>query len=128
MAWQKPTSEKRARYVTRVVGASRWSAALGATAIAASAAWVAGAAALHQIAQKDRAFQVAAVTIAAGDSLAFTNDDPFLHQIYIKSPALNFESTEQPPGSTVEVRFPTAGTFEVRCHIHPKMSLAVTVK
>jgi plastocyanin len=85
-------------------------------------------AASHAVIQKDRAFNIGDIIIVAGDSLVFTNADPFLHQIYVKSPAMNFESNEQPPGQTLDVRFPAAGTFTVRCHIHPTMSLAVTVK
>lgn len=88
-------------------------------------AWAAGR---FQIVQKDRAFQPTQVAIAAGDTLQFTNEDTFLHQIYVNSPKMNFESNEQTPGQTIELRFPTAGTFEVRCHIHPKMQLTVTVK
>ncbi|HEX3954287.1 MAG TPA: hypothetical protein VHW90_11985 [Stellaceae bacterium] len=91
-------------------------------------AFVAWAAAAHRIVQHDRAFALKQIDIARGDSLLFTNEDPFLHQIYVNSPALTFESDEQPPGQTVEVRFPTAGLFEVRCHIHPKMLLTVNVK
>jgi plastocyanin len=89
---------------------------------------LAWAAVSHAIAQKDRTCQLSAITIAAGDTLLFTNEDPFLHQIYVKSPTMNFESSEQPPGKTVEVPFAEPGSFEVRCHIHPKMSLTVTVK
>ena len=102
--------------------------ALALVGLLAGPPLVAWAALSHPIAQKDRAFQVNAITIGAGDTLLFTNEDPFLHQIYVKSPTMNFESSEQPPGKTVEVRFPDPGTFEVRCHIHPKMSLSVTVK
>jgi plastocyanin len=41
---------------------------------------------------------------------------------------MNLDSDEKAPGETLEVRFPTAGTFDVRCHIHPKMHLVVHVK
>jgi len=86
------------------------------------------AAASHRIAQKDRAFQPGRIAIAAGDTLQFTNEDGFLHQIYVNSPGMTFESDEQTPGQTIELRFPAAGTFAVHCHIHPKMLLTVTVK
>lgn len=105
----------------------RWLPALAIFLLTGPAPLLAWAAS-HGIVQKNRAFDAADVTIAAGDSLLFTNEDPFLHQIYVSSPAMNFESSEQPPGQTVDVRFPTAGTFAVRCHIHPTMSLTVTVK
>lgn len=105
----------------------RWVVGFLIVVLVGSATMLAWAAS-HQIVQKSRTFGVTDIVIAAGDSLLFTNEDPFLHQIYVKSPAMNFESSEQPPGQTVEVRFPAAGSFTVRCHIHPTMSLAVTVK
>jgi plastocyanin len=90
-----------------------------ATALAATA---------HRVAQRGRAFVVTAIAIAAGDSIQFANEDEFLHQIYVDSPNLPFDSAEQRPGETIEVRFPSPGTFPVRCHIHPKMLLTVQVK
>ena len=86
------------------------------------------AAAVHRIVQKGRSFAVPEVTISRGDSLLFTNEDEFLHQIYVDSPTMVFDSPEQPPGQTIEVNFPRVGTFAVRCHIHPKMVLTVYVQ
>jgi plastocyanin len=82
----------------------------------------------YRIAQQNRQFDVKEITILHGDTLLFTNEDPFLHQIFIKFDAVNFESEEQTPGETIEVKFPVAGTFEVHCHIHPKMLLVVKAK
>ncbi len=82
----------------------------------------------HTIVQSGRAFHPGEVTIAKGESLTFSNRDEFIHQIYIKSDAMSFDSDEQPPGQDVPVKFPAAGTFEVHCHIHPKMALIVHVK
>jgi plastocyanin len=81
-----------------------------------------------RISQKGRAFAVKTAAIARGDTLQFTNEDEFLHQIYVKSNGMNFDSDEQSPGETISVRFPETGTFDVRCHIHPTMLLVVTVK
>lgn len=78
------------------------------------------------VAQKNRVFAVSQIEIARGDTVRFTNDDEFLHHIYIKSSDLNFDSREQAPGQTIEVRFRNAGTYDVRCRIHPKMLLVVT--
>ena len=89
---------------------------------------LAGAAATHRIVQKGRAFGVGEITIARGDTLLFTNEDEFLHQIYVASGGMSFDSKEQPPGQTIDVNFPSAGTFAVRCHIHPKMLLTVCVQ
>jgi len=94
----------------------------------AAAAELAGAAATHRIVQKGRAFGVGEITINRGDTLLFTNEDEFLHQIYVASGGMTFDSNEQPPGQTIDVNFPSSGTFTVRCHIHPKMLLTVRVQ
>ena len=86
------------------------------------------AAAEHRVVQKGRAFSLGQVTIARGDTLLFTNDDEFLHQIYVDSRNMSFDSDEQPPGQAIEVNFPRSGSFPVRCHIHPKMLLVVHVE
>jgi plastocyanin len=93
-----------------------------------AAAELAGAAATHRIVQKGRAFGVGEITINRGDTLLFTNEDEFLHQIYVASGGMTFDSNEQPPGQTIDVNFPSSGTFTVRCHIHPKMLLTVRVQ
>lgn len=78
----------------------------------------------HTIIQKGRRFAPAEVTIRAGESLIFTNDDEFIHQIYSQD---LFDSDERSPGQTLTEAFPRNGTFEVHCHIHPKMKLVVHV-
>ena len=80
------------------------------------------------ISQQNRAFATSAVQVGRADTIHFTNEDEFTHQIYVDAPAMTFESDEQEPGQAVDIRFPTAGVFQVRCHIHPKMLLTVTVK
>lgn len=91
-------------------------------------ATVAFAAAVHLVIQKDRAFSVPEITIARGDRIDFSNEDEFIHQIYVVSPEMSFNSAEQPPGQVVSITFPSSGTFLVRCHIHPKMLLTVHVQ
>jgi len=86
------------------------------------------AAAAHRVAQKGRAFSLGQITITRGDTVLFSNDDEFLHQIYVDSPNMSFDSDEQSPGQTIQVNFPRAGTFPVRCHIHPKMLVIVHVE
>ena len=102
---------------------------IGAALLLASAlATTALADAAHTIVQSGRAFHPGEVTLNHGETLVFSNRDEFIHQIYIKSDAMTYDSDEQPPGQDVKLAFPTAGTFEVRCHIHPKMALTVHVK
>ncbi len=85
---------------------------------------VAATAADVKIMQKGRRFSPTELTIRAGDSVTFTNDDEFIHQMYVDG---LFDSDEKKPGQTLTEVFPRSGTFEVRCHIHPKMKLAVRV-
>ncbi len=94
----------------------------------ALAAIPAFSAAIHTIAQRGREFAATAITIARGDAIRFTNEDEFLHQIYVDSTEMAFDSDEQRPGQTIEVRFARPGSFSVRCHIHPKMLLTVRVE
>ncbi|GAC1347688.1 MAG: hypothetical protein NVSMB18_33460 [Acetobacteraceae bacterium] len=106
---------------------NRARAALLAT-LAAAPLSIALAAAPVVVNQLGRAFSVRDLTIKRGDVVRFSNIDEFLHQIYIRSPNFTFSSTEQERGQNVDVQFPTAGRFDVRCEIHPRMLLAVTVE
>ena len=81
-----------------------------------------------QVSQRDRAFTVPTVVVPLGGVVRFSNDDEFIHQIFIDAPTMTYESDEQEPGKSVDVRFAKPGTFEVHCHIHPRMLLRVTVK
>ena len=76
------------------------------------------------IAQKNRRFTPATVTIPRGAALTFTNDDEFIHQVYVDG---LFDSAEKAPGEKLTEAFSRSGTFEVKCHIHPKMKLVVRV-
>jgi len=77
------------------------------------------------ITQKGRAFRPGEVTISRGETLTFTNEDSFIHQIYVNG---MFDSEEKGPGEVINESFPRTGTFQVRCHIHPTMRLIVHVK
>jgi plastocyanin len=77
------------------------------------------------VVQKGRAFRPAEVTIARGDSVTFTNEDSFIHQIYVTG---LFDSEEKAPGENLNEIFPGPGTFQVRCHIHPTMRMTVRVR
>jgi plastocyanin len=78
----------------------------------------------HTIVQKGRRFSTPEITIKRGDSLTFANADEFIHQMYVDG---LFDSDERLPGQNLTEDFSRTGTFEVRCHIHPKMKLVVRV-
>jgi len=82
----------------------------------------------HTIVQKGRAFHPSEVTINKGEALTFTNDDEFIHQIYVDGKDFSFDTDEKSPGENITETFTQSGTFEVNCHIHPKMKLVVHVK
>ena len=79
----------------------------------------------HVVSQKGRAFRPSETTINRGESLTFTNEDSFIHQIYVDG---LFDSEEKAPGENLTESFPRAGTFQVRCHIHPTMRMPLRVK
>jgi plastocyanin len=79
----------------------------------------------HVVTQKGRAFHPREVTIDRNEGLTFTNEDSFIHQIYVDG---LFDSEEKAPGENLNETFPRTGTFQVRCHIHPTMRMTVHVK
>jgi plastocyanin len=81
----------------------------------------------HVVAQKGRRFHPDEVIITRGDTITFTNNDEFIHQIYVAADTFGFDTKEKAPGESDTESFTTAGTFEVHCHIHPKMKLVVHV-
>ncbi len=64
----------------------------------------------------------------AGDGLTFVNGDLYDHNVYSDSPGNVFNLGIQAPGQTNGVTLAAPGTVEVRCRIHPKMKLVVTVE
>ena len=102
---------------------------LVALAVAAGGAAVLRAAHTLGVSQKDRMFQPGVLTLDRGDVVEMINDDaPLMHHAYVATPEFSFDSGEQVPGSHTEIRFTVPGTFTVRCAIHPKMHLIVTVR
>lgn len=101
---------------------------IGGAIVALTTCVAAIAAETVTVGQKDRQFSVASVSLTAGDTVRFTNDDPFIHQLYSESPDFNFTTAEQAPGVPLDVAFPVAGSFQVLCKIHPRMRLTVNVE
>ncbi len=78
------------------------------------------------VTQKDKAFSATEITVKTTDSVVFRNDDSVAHNVFSKDAAFNLKI--QPPGDKKAVSFDKPGTYQVRCAIHPKMVLTVTVK
>lgn len=79
------------------------------------------------VSQKDRQFTPDVLTIKIGTVVHIENDDNVTHHIYVDQPDMHFDSGEQPIGTTVNVPFNNAGSFDVQCAIHPTMHLLVKV-
>lgn len=80
------------------------------------------------ISQKKREYAPGKVTLQAGQSIKIVNDDIFLHHAFIDSDTMEYDSGSMEEGESRDVQFNTPGQFQVKCAIHPKMNLDVTVK
>jgi plastocyanin len=80
------------------------------------------------ISQKRRKYAPGAVTIKPGDTLRIVNDDIFLHHAFVDEETLQYDSESMEEGETRDIRFTEVGNYQVRCAIHPRMRLDVTVK
>jgi plastocyanin len=72
--------------------------------------------------------KVEAITIKAGDTIRFKNEDPFFHNIFSLSDLKTFDLGSFPKGESKTVVFDKPGKVEVECAIHPQMHLDVTVE
>ena len=86
------------------------------------------AAATHTVSQKGKTFGPATLTVKAGDTVAFKNDDDVTHNAFSTSKGNEFNSKAQTPGSTTPVVLKSKGTVDVKCAFHPKMALTVIVE
>ncbi len=86
-----------------------------------------GASAAVSITQKEKIFLPDAVKIRVGQAIEILNDDNTVHNAYCSAGEFKYNSGPQQPGSKSSLTFTAPGTFEVRCAIHPKMRLTVTV-
>jgi plastocyanin len=82
----------------------------------------------HEVIQKRRSFGVGELTIKTGDTLTFVNGDPYAHNVYSRDPKGWLDLGIQEEGDRMSVVFDTAGNFDIRCRIHPKMRVLVSVR
>ncbi len=79
---------------------------------------------------KNIAFVPKELTVQAGTTVVWTNDDPFQHTVTSgtrDSPTGLFDQTVD-PGQTFSYTFQDAGTYPYFCRIHPGMKGTVTVQ
>jgi len=78
--------------------------------------------------QKGKEFSLKTLDVAVGDSVNFTNEDPFAHNVFSVSDAKSFDLGSYPQGQSKKVTFDKPGKVEVECSIHPNMQMVVNVK
>ena len=80
-----------------------------------------------EVSEEDIAFNPAEVTVGAGDTVTWTNNDSVDHDVTADS----FSSGDpggMAPGDTFEHTFEEAGTFDYVCTVHPGMEGSVVVE
>lgn len=83
---------------------------------------------IHDIFQKRRSFGVSTISIKPGDSLTFINADPYAHNVYSREPKGWLDLGIQEEGERMSIVFDSSGKFDIRCRIHPKMRMMVSVQ
>lgn len=89
----------------------------------AATAW----AATLSVEQRGRSFGVAELMVKVGDTVIFINNDSFGHNVYSETKGAEFDIGLQEPGETLDVTFDEAVVAKIRCRIHPRMRLRITV-
>jgi len=102
---------------------SRTKTLVAAACVLSLGSAVAIASTSHTIGQAGKKFSESALNVAIGDTVVLRNDDDVKHNIIIAK--MRFNSGMQDPGTDAELAFDKAGTFKVRCGLHPKMRLAI---
>jgi len=83
-------------------------------------------AATHAVAISNFAFSPATLTITAGDTVTWTNDDAELHTATGTGGA--FDSGNLAQGDSFSFTFTTPGTYDYICTLHPTMTGQIVVQ
>jgi len=92
------------------------------------AAPAARAAATHRIAMSGYAFSPRSMTVTAGDTVVWTNDDTAPHDVKTTSGPVTVHSPMLSKGGTWSHTFTTPGTYAYVCTVHPDMTAQLIVK
>lgn len=82
----------------------------------------------HLVALAGNGFSESMITIAPGDTMTFFIHDQYTHNVHSTSEGHAFDLGLQTPGVVMTHKFSTKGKVNVRCKIHPKMKIDVTVQ
>ena len=85
------------------------------------------------VTQTDKTFKMSGakvekLTIKAGDSIKFLNEDPWFHNVFSLSDVKTFDLGSYPKGQFKTVTFDKPGQVDIECAIHPQMQLHLEVK
>lgn len=79
----------------------------------------------NTVSMKSMAFQPKELTISAGDTVTWVNNDPMLHDVDIDNLG---KSPEMRKGETYSKTFDKPGTYDYDCDLHPGMTGKIIVK
>lgn len=108
-----------------VVDAVLWLERIPAAAESALAAQPAPA--RPKLAQKDQCFIPRVVSVSAGGTVDFPNQDPIYHNVFSVSTVRRFDLGKYPRGHSRSVTFQKAGVVNVYCDIHSDMAAFILV-
>jgi plastocyanin len=107
-------------------------AGISAASAAATVMIVAGGPLLandaNVVRQAGNEFDPGELSVPVGAVVEFVNDDTVAHNVFSRTLNNEFQLSLMAPGSTAQRRFARAGRVEVRCAVHPRMRLIVTVE
>ena len=84
-------------------------------------------AAEFEVRQVEKAFMPERLRVSRGSVVQFANDEKFVHHAFVDTPEFSADSGDIPPGEARGIAFTRAGTYIVRCAIHPQMRMTVEV-
>lgn len=73
------------------------------------------------------AYSPAALTVAVGDTVTWTNQDTAPHNVVVTSGPEKFTSPTLQKGQSYTFTFTKAGSYQYYCSVHPDMKASVTV-
>jgi plastocyanin len=82
-------------------------------------------AAAPRLVQRNKTFEPHLLVVVAGTSVAFPNEDPYLHNVFSLFDGKRFDLGFYEAGSSRTVRFDRVGVSFLFCNIHPEMSAVV---
>jgi plastocyanin len=65
-------------------------------------------------------FVPAAITVKAGSTVSWTNDDHFTHSVQFLDGGLPADPLVMDPGEGVSFTFAAPGSYHYQCHLHPQ--------